>query len=491
MVNILGNGIPNDQANANVPSGSGGVTLIVPRRNNGPIVQVQYNPASPTPLTGLSVAYTGWSATHEVETLRRFARAGSKEDFKAALQYFDVGSQNWSYADVNGNIAYYTSGELPIRQDLQTQFFPAGLVHPGLIRDGTNTNKHQWLPLVNPQPNQALSTEMLPFAEMPQVENPPSGYILNANNDPAGTTLDNVTWNQFRAGGNGVLYLSSGYASGERLGRIQRLFTNLLSGTNTLSVSESIGVQANNQLLDAEILSPYLLAAYANATAPGADPLLQAIVADPRIGDAIGRLSAWDFSTPTGIQEGFDPFDNAMATPGAPEISNSVATSIYSLWRGQVVQRVVDRTLATLPVSLASYAPPYDQAMSALRRFLDNYATNGGVGASLINFFRVPGVVDQNVSRDIILLESLRNGLDLAASATFAPAFGGSTDLNTYRWGKLHRVVLAHPLGGQLNIPPSGAPAPFNPLGAALPGSRVPADANPWMRPRTMPARTA
>jgi hypothetical protein len=78
------------------------------------------------------------------------------------------------------------------------------------------------------------------------------------------------------------------------------VFTNLLSGTDTLSVSESIGVQANNQLLDAEILSPYLLAAYANATAPGADPLLQAIVADPRIGDAIGRLSAWDFSTPTG-----------------------------------------------------------------------------------------------------------------------------------------------------------------------------------------------
>ena len=31
--------------------------------------------------------------------------------------------------------------------------------------------------------------------------------------------------------------------------------------------------------------------------------------ADPRIGEAIGRLGAWDFSTPTGIDEGFDPGD--------------------------------------------------------------------------------------------------------------------------------------------------------------------------------------
>jgi len=472
MVNILGNGVPNDQANAGVPASSGGMTMVVPRRNNGPIVQVSYNPASATPLTGLSVAYTGWSATQEVETLRRFARAGSMQDFKDALQFFDVGSQNWAYADVAGNIAYYTSGELPLRQDLQTQLFPGGLLHPGLIRDGTNTNKHQWLPLSGPpQPHQALSTQILPFSEMPQVENPPSGYILNANNDPIGTTLDNNTWNQFRAGFNGVLYLSAGYASGERLGRIQRQFSTLLAGTNTLSVSESIAVQANNQLLDAEVLSPYLLDAYAHATAPGADPLLQAIVADPRIGDAIGRLGAWDFSTPTGITEGYDPFDNpaALATPGAPEISASIAATIFAMWRGQMVQRVVDGTLATLP-TLSNYAPPSDQAMSALRRLLENYPINGGVGASLINFFRVPGVADPFVARDIILLESLRNGLNLLASPNFAPAFNGSTDLNDYRWGKLHRIVFAHYLGGPFNIPPTGAPAPINPLGAALPG---------------------
>ena len=69
------------------------------------------------------------------------------DDFRDALQFFDVGSQNWAYADVNGNIAYFTSAELPLREDLQTfPFVPAGLQPPYFIRDGTHTNKHDWMP---------------------------------------------------------------------------------------------------------------------------------------------------------------------------------------------------------------------------------------------------------------------------------------------------------------------------------------------------------
>jgi len=459
-VNIIGDGQPNTLVNAGVPATSGGVTLVVPRRNNGPIVNVTFDPSSPTPLTGLSVQYTGWSATQELETFRRFARATSMQDFKDALQFFDFGSQNWSYADINGNIAYYTSGEMPIREDLQTIFFPAGLQPPSLIRDGTHTNHHDWMPLAHPQPNQALETEILPFAEMPQIENPPAGYILNANNDPIGTTFNNVSWDQVRAGFNGLLYLSSGYATGYRMGRIQRLFNDRLAGGGTLTLSDFVSIQGNNQLLDAEVLRPYLLDAYAHATAPDAAPELAAIVSDPRIGEAISRIGAWDLSTPTGINEGFDPGDNPAAPgpPSAAEVDASVASTIYATWRGQVIQRVIDSTLHNLPVPLDSYAPPSDQAMAALRRLLENYPTQGGTGASLINFFRVPGIFDQMVARDIILLESLRNGLDLLASDTFAPAFGNSTDLGDYRWGKLHRIVYAHYLGGPFNLPPPGSP---------------------------------
>src|SRR4029434_3756618 len=115
-------------------------------------------------------------------------------------------------------------------------------------------------------------------------------------------------------------------------------------------------------------LTPYLLTAYANATAPGAAPELQALAADPRVAEAIARLTAWDFSTPTGIQQGCDPGDTPLALPPptADEAARSVAATIYSVWRGQVIQRVLDNTLATLPVSLVAFMSPRDSAITAL-----------------------------------------------------------------------------------------------------------------------------
>jgi len=461
LFNFIGDGVDNNLLNANLPADQGGLTRIVPRRNNGPIIGISVDPASPTPITGLSVQYAGSGATQELECFRRFARAGSMADFKDALQYFDVGSQNWSYADINGNIAYYTSGELPLRDDLQTLFFPDGIIAPSLIRDGTGGYAHEWLPVSSPLPNQALGYQILPFVEMPQTENPPAGFVLNANNDPIGTTLDNIAWNQFRQGFNGLLYLSSGYATGYRMGRLQRLFNQKLGGGGTLSFADFVEIQGNNQMLDAEVLSPYLIQAFVNASAPGAAPELAALASDPGLAEAISRLQSWDFSTPTGIDQGFDPGDDPAA-PGPPdqaEIDASVAATIYAAWRGKVIRRVIDQTLASLPVPLDTFAPPSDEAMKALRRLLDNYSANGGYGSSLINFFIVPGVNDPEDARDIILLESLRAGLDLLASNEMAPAFGNSTDQSDYRWGKLHRIVLNHPTRSpQLSIPPAGSP---------------------------------
>jgi penicillin amidase len=53
-----------------------------------------------------------------------------------------------------------------------------------------------------------------------------------------------------------------------------------------------------------------------------------------------------------------------------------------------------------------------------------------------------------------------------------APAFGNSTNLADYRWGKLHRIVFDHPLGGLapfLNLPGPN-PYGFADVSAQLPG---------------------
>ncbi len=463
LFNVLGDGLPDNLTDAGVGPLEGGLTLIVPRRNHGPIVAI--DPSNPAQVTGLSIQYTGWGATQELETLRRFGRAADRNDFRTALQFFDVGSQNWAFADRSGNIAYYTSAELPIREDFQKLGFPDGGVPPYLVRDGTHTFRHEWLPVENPQPKQALDYEILPFGEMPQVVNPDRGYILNANNDPLGITLDNHPFNQLRPGG-GLFYLAPGYDAGYRMGRLERLFDTLLAAGNKLTVLRIQDFQANHQLLDAEVLMPYILQAWQNAQAPGAPSELGGLVTQPRVVSALLRLAGWDFSTPTGITEGFDPGDDPtnLAPPSAAEIDASVAATIYAAWRSRLVRTVIDGTLAEW--GLDGLAPGDDQALAALRNLLDRFEFQQGVGVSGVNFFAVPGLAPE-AARDFRILDSLRQALVDLASAEFAPAFGGSLDLDDYRWGKLHRIVFAHPMGGPFNIPAADSPGNLSP---ELPG---------------------
>ncbi|MDP7018429.1 MAG: S8 family serine peptidase [Pirellulaceae bacterium] len=79
------------------------------------------------------------------------------------------------------------------------------------------------------------------------------------------------------------------------------------SSTNAPTTSEEFAsYQANNQLLDAELIGPFLLGAFANATAPGESPPLAGLAADPGVADAVTRLGAWDFSTPAGLARVFN-----------------------------------------------------------------------------------------------------------------------------------------------------------------------------------------
>jgi penicillin amidase len=443
----LFDGVPDNLAVAPPGGGIPPAVLIVPRRNNGPIVGLDLASG-----TGLSVQYTGFSGTRETETFRLWNLAQDLEQFVDALQRFDFGSQNWVFADLEGNIAYFTSAEMPLREDLQ-----AGTVNglpPYFIRNGTGGN--EWLPLANPQPAQAVPYEILPFEEMPQLVNPPAGYFVNANNDPAGTTLDNDPLNQLRPGG-GIYYLNPGYAIGTRAGRAtQALRARLAAGP--VDADDMAAIQADVVLLDAQVFTPLILQAFDNATAPGADPLLAALAADPRVAEAVGRLDGWDFSTPTGIPEGYDAsdVDGALAPPSAEEIEASIAATLYAVWRGQMIGNTIDAVLD--PFGLPR--PGSGQAMTALRNLLDSFDTQLGVGASGIDFFQVPGVDDPYARRDIVLLQSLVDALDLLAGPAFAAAFGGSTAQDDYRWGRLHRIVLDHPLGGPFDIPPAGGAFP-------------------------------
>ena len=243
--------------------------LIVPRRNEGPIIELDLSAHA-----ALSVQSTGFSGTREVDAIRGFNLARNLEDFISALQNFDFGSRGFGYVDVHGNIAYFTSGEMPLREDLQL-----GVVNglpPFFIRDGTGGN--EWLPLTNPQPGQAVLFEILPFEEMPQVINPRNGWFVNANNDPLGITLDNDALNQLRPGG-GIYYLNPGYDLGLRAGRITQVLKERIDAGRPVKPEDLQAIQADTVMLDAQVFTPYILAAFDNAFKDDADGALVAIAA--------------------------------------------------------------------------------------------------------------------------------------------------------------------------------------------------------------------
>ena len=418
-------------------------TFIVPRRNNGPLLTVDL-----ANRTALSVQYAGFSPTTELESFRRFNLARDVADFRKAMEYFDLGGQHFVYADVKGNIGYFTNAEVPVREDLQ-----AGVVHgnpPYLLRDGTGGN--EWLPVNNPQPNQSVPYEIVPLRELPQVVNPPAGFIVSANNDPTANSFDNNVLNQVRPGG-GIFYLGFAHV-GYRAGRITEMVRAAIR-KGRVTPADVVDMQADVTTLDGRFFTPYVTGALDRARSSPV-PELAALAKDPRIVEAVGRLARWNRTYPTGIPEGYDGSDRdgRLSAPSQREIADSVAATLYVLWRGRFIVNVIDRhvpqTTPPMPVSGDVHAP------QALRQLLLDFDARGGVGRSGIDFFAVPGIADAADRRDFLVLKSMTDALTLAASDNFRAAFGNSTNQLDYRWGKLHRITLPSPLGAPYTVPSDG-----------------------------------
>lgn len=420
------------------------ISFVVPRRNNGPIISLDTEAG-----TALSLQYTGFGPTFELEAVIGYSQAETVTEFGASADLFDIASQNWGVVDIHGNIGYFALSESPIREDFQTLMTADGGIPPIFIRDGTGTLMHEWMPTDNPLPHQALPTAILPPSEMPQLVNPASGYIVNANNDPVGVTLDNNPFNQVRPGG-GLYYLNAGYVA-YRMGRIDRLMQEAIAA-GPVSIEQFKAFQSNNQMLDAELVMPHLMNAWENAFF--SPPEIAQFVADSQLQEVFGLFAAWDFSTPTGIAEGYDPGEDpfALSPPTQAEIDASVAATVWAIWRGRILANTIDGTLEALQLG-GSLLPPHRQAYNSLKYLLDTFDSGQGVGASGISFFNVPGLTTPAHARDFLLLFSLREALDLLASDEFAPAFANSTEVMDYRWGKLHRIVFEHTLGDPFSLP--------------------------------------
>ena len=106
----------------------------------------------------LSLRWTIYEGGRIFESLFRLNKARNWEEFCQAAALWDVPSQNFVYADVNGNIGYYLSGLIPLRKKA-VALFPA----LGSVED------NEW-------------QGFLEEAQKPIILNPGRGYIVTANN---------------------------------------------------------------------------------------------------------------------------------------------------------------------------------------------------------------------------------------------------------------------------------------------------------------------
>jgi len=99
------------------------------------------------------------SITGSITFALKMMRAENWDDFKGALSHYNGFIWNWVYADRDGNIGFKVNGMVPVRKNGDGR-----MPVPGW------EGKYEWVGTI-------------PFAELPEVYNPESGYIVTANNE--------------------------------------------------------------------------------------------------------------------------------------------------------------------------------------------------------------------------------------------------------------------------------------------------------------------
>ena len=299
-MNSLGNGVPDDTIDMTAVIALQAPQVVnvlsVPFRSFGPILEVADRSvvdapdSSPAETTALTLQYSGLHGSRIARALFGIMTARDVGELGEAVRSFAGTLKNWVAADTEGNLAYFTSGEVPLRADLEAGHVVGN--EPWLVRDGSGPSNWVRDPLslqgqdVPPySQGQTIPFLTIPFDEMPSVVNPPNGFVVNANNDPSGSELDNDLVNQFRPSG-GIYYLGPSFNLGFRAGRVTQLVKSRIAAGEKISLEDMKRFQANTQQLDAELMTPFLLAAHANAQRLGAPPELASFEGDAEINEA-------------------------------------------------------------------------------------------------------------------------------------------------------------------------------------------------------------
>ncbi len=191
----------------------------------------------------LALSWTALQPGTLMQSVILLNQASDWDEFREALRYWDVPSQNFVYADVEGNIGYQAPGRIPIRASGD-----GSMPVPGW------SGEYEW-------------EDYVPFDELPRSFNPQEGYIVTANNAVVKPDFP--------------YFLSMDWSPGYRARRI----VELIEADPSLSLADVQAMQADSSPIWAEDVLPHLLVLPATGSGVGDER---------RLGQALEMLRAWD-----------------------------------------------------------------------------------------------------------------------------------------------------------------------------------------------------
>jgi penicillin G amidase len=197
----------------------------------------------------LSMRWSGYDYSDEIRSVCLLNRASGWNEFRSAISTFRAASQNFAYADVEGNIGLNTGGGIPIRKG-----------NGALIRNG-ETSEYDWKGYV-------------PFDQLPSSFNPENGYVSSANNR---TVNEKYPY-----------YISSNFVLPYRINRIRQM----LAEKEKFSMDDFKRMILDQHSDYAALLTPFIL-----KLEDKQGKLNQTEVS------ALKSLSAWDYDMNAGLAE--------------------------------------------------------------------------------------------------------------------------------------------------------------------------------------------
>lgn len=415
-------------------------------------------------ISAVSFDYAGFDAGHLLQALDGMGTAGDIDDFRAATRHLVAYSQSLAAGDKDGSILYTGFQGLPCRgylpRDASGDF--AEGADPTMLIDGTQyggfevTVDDAGFPIEDDgDPYHCV----VPFDDYPQSQDPASGFVQTANNDPVGTSFDDNLFND-------PWYIGGPWEGGFRASRVTEELTRLVAA-GTADEQAMADLQADVKSIHGCLFTPYLLDAIAAGRAavtaspePGtADARLASLYLtdQTRFDEVETRLSAWvDADCPA--LSGVETFYHPSVTDD--EAAMSVATTIFNSWEGRFMSRVFDDE--SLPGGFRGGGRT-GRTRAALT-FLDGRGADNPLElASWVEetgesaFFDTLGTEELETA-DEHMLAALSDGLDFLESPPDDDIRGsgyGTADMREWRWGLRHMVRFDSILGEFLGDDPT------------------------------------